>query len=91
MKMNSYGWVFLMVLMSGILGWVGQEAGFSVGGEVVDGSTIGNVPAALIYIVNIAIFRVDGMPAVISGIFDFFLVLTIWILWRQQALSGGDS
>lgn len=96
MKMNSYGWVFLIIVIMAVVAWVGGEAGFQVEGmPILEGDVeydqVLGIPTyygALPFIANLAVGKIEGMPFVFCVIFDCIPFFMAWIVYRQ--IRGQD-
>lgn len=99
MKINSYGWVFLIFVLMVTVAWIGGEAGFQtqnapVWEGVVTEETYDHVLGvptyygAAAFIANLAAFNIEGMPFVFAAVFDFLPFMCVWIIYRQ--IRGQD-
>lgn len=75
--MNSYIIVIFLLFMIGIFGWFGSELGYSINGIPASN------PNALEFLASIASFRIDGMPFLLSFVFDCIPFIIAWIIYRQ--------
>lgn len=87
--MNKVSLLVLILFVLIIVSTFGSHFGFSVNGVPQNPDQDFSLTKGMSYFYNMTTFQIDGMPAVMSAVFLFIVLLSIYIIVSTVLPGGG--